>query len=135
MINPWFIKSIIKASGSASSGGQIPLVKARTLSITVRMTFGSSIDADATVYLYYSPDGKHLDTIAYTSFDVTYSAGNTVQRTVVIDPPEHGYMSLKIVNNSSADSITDVKVWYSIQSYRDRIELVRGAITKDTGEE
>lgn len=135
MREPWFIKGLLGASGSVNSTGTIQLVKARTLSITVRATYGASIDADTTCYLYYSPDGKHRDTISFATFALDYSAGNTVQRTVVVDVPEHGYIDMTITNGSSADTMMNVLAWYSIQSWGEEEQASRGSITKDTGED
>lgn len=109
----------IAASATDIVPGLIPLVRARTLSLTVSVDFWSSIDADATVYVYYSPDGKNYDTIAYTSFAVTYTAGSTIQRTVLIDVPEHGHIQTKVTNGSQSDTIDEVVVWYSIQAHPD----------------
>jgi hypothetical protein len=132
---PWFIKSSIAASGSATSPGHLPLVRARTITITVRLTCGASLDADPTVEVFYSPDGTNVDTVPYSNWDITYTAGSTVQYTSIVDPPEHGFLSMKVVNNSSADTLTDVKVWYSIQAYALRAALERGTIIRDVGEE
>lgn len=134
MQNPWFEKAIIAASGSVYSPNDVPLVRARTLSLTGKVTYGASINADTTVYVYYSPDGRNWDTEAYTSFALAYSAGNTVQRTVVVDVPEHGYIRTKLTNGSSADTVTDVVVWYSIQSWGDGQVQEHGSILKDAGE-
>lgn len=107
----------IAASGREQIPGAIPFVRARTLSITVRMTFGASIDADATIELYYSPDGEMWDTLTYAEQGVTFTAGSTVQQTFIVDPPEHGHMKIQILNGSAADTITDIRAWYSIQSW------------------
>lgn len=135
MRNPWFIESSIAASGSARSRGDIKLVKARTVGITVRETCGSSIDANTTVYVYYSPDGTNWDTEAYTSFEITYGAGETVQRTVILDIPEHGFLRVVITNGSSADTLSDVRCWYSVQSWEEATRADRGDIRRDTGED
>jgi hypothetical protein len=107
----------LAASGSQFLGGVIPLVRARTLSLTIRETCGAGIDANTTVGLYYSPDGNKWDSIVYTSWEITYTAGSTIQRTVIIDPPEHGYLQVKITNGSQSDVLTNIKGWYSIQSW------------------
>ena len=107
----------IAASGREQIPGQIPLVRARTLSCTVRMTFGASINANATIEIYYSPDGNKWDSLTYASQAVTFTAGGTVQKTFIIDPPEHGHMIIKVLNGSQADTITNVIGWYSIQSW------------------
>lgn len=134
MKSPFIIKSSISASGSHNQAGDIPLVRARTLSITARCTFNASGTSDATVYIYYSPDGNNWDTIAYTSFNLTVDAGNAVQRTLPIDTPEHGYIKIKITNGDSTYTITNIKAWYSIQSFFFPGEG-KGKITADSGEE
>lgn len=107
----------IAASAREQIPGAIPFVRARTLSVTVRMTMGASIDADATIELYYSPDGEMWDTLPYAAQGVTYTASGTVQKTFIVDPPEHGHMIIKVLNGSSADTITDIRAWFSIQSW------------------
>jgi len=118
----------VAASGRSQIPGSIPLVRARTLSITTRMTFGASIDADAVVEVYYSPDGERWDTLTYATQAVTFTAGGTVQKTFIVDPPEHGHMCIKVLNGSQADTITDVICWYSIQSWPDWPAQSRGLI-------
>lgn len=119
----------LAASGSQFLGGIIPLVRARTLSLTIRETCGAAIDTDTTVGLYYSPDGNKWDSIVFTSFTLTFSAGNTIQRTVIIDPPEHGYFQVKVTNGSAADVLTNIKGWYSIQAWPPEPAQSRGDIT------
>lgn len=119
MRKPFSIHSSITASGTVVGEKTIPLVRARTVSLTVRLTFGASIDADTTVYLYYSPDGNNWDTIAYTSFVIAYTASATKQRTCLIDVPEHGSIMVKVTNGSSADTISNVQMWYTIQSWEE----------------
>lgn len=135
MISPWFVTPSIPASGTEWCKGMIPLVKARTLSITVREIFNGSGTTDSTVYLYYSPDGSNFDTIAYTSFAVTVSAGNTVQRTALIDVPEHGYIKVSIANEDSTYTVTSVQLWYGIQSWEHYGVFHKGSIQSDSGEE
>ena len=122
----------IAASGREQIPGQIPLVRARTLSVTVRMTFGASIDADATAEIFYSPDGNRWDTIYYAHQAITFTAGGTVQKTFIIDPPEHGHLCVKVLNGSTADTITNAVAWYSIQSWPPWLGDSRGLI--DTAE-
>jgi len=135
MHKPWCSLQTIPASGTVVSTGSIPLVRARNLSITARVTFGASVDADATVYLYYSPDGNNWDTIEFTNFAITYTASGTIQRTACIDCPEHGYMLVKITNGSSQDTVTSPKLWYTIQSWGKTGDVGRGATYIDSGEE
>ena len=135
MRNPWFMKASVSASGTTRSPGAIALVKARTLSVTATATFNGSGTTDATVYLYYSPDGKNFDDTAYTSFDITVSAGNAIQRTVLVDVPEHGFMNIAVTNGDASYAITDVSVWYTIQSWEHQTRADRGDIRRDTGED
>ncbi|MCK5504549.1 MAG: hypothetical protein KAJ10_05275 [Thermodesulfovibrionia bacterium] len=107
----------IAASGRNQIPGNIPLVRARTLSVTVQMTFGGSIDADATAELYYAPDEDNWDTLTYCTQTITFTAGAFVQKTFIVDPPEHGQMIIKVLNGSQSDTITDIRAWYSIQSW------------------
>lgn len=135
MREPWFIDANVAASCSANSDGAITLVKARTLSITTQVTFGGSIDADAIVYLYYSPDGRNWDTYAFTSWAITFDTSATEQITKIVNVPEHGYIQARITNGSSADVLTDVNMWYSIQSWEKGTGADRGSVRKDTGED
>ncbi len=119
----------IAVSGREQIPGQIPLVRTRTLSITVRMTFGAAVDANATIELYYSPDGNMWDTLTYATQAVTYTAGAAVQKSFIVDPPEHGHIIVKVLNGSAADTITDIRGWYSIQSWPNFGGDSRGLIT------
>lgn len=131
MEKPWFLVPVVPISGSVVSPGDIAFVRARTVSVTVRCTFDSSGDTDATVYVYYSPDGSHWDTIAFTSFTLTVSAGNEVQRTVNIDFPEHGYGKIKVMNGDATYTITKVMAWYTVQSWQPWRGLERGSLEAD----
>jgi len=83
------------------------------------MTFPAASDEDAKVYIFYSPDGNNWDYTAYTSFTVGHVASTTVQRTVLIDTPEHGYLWPKVQNNSQAKTISNIIMWYTIQSWEE----------------
>lgn len=132
---PWFKEGSIAASGTLISPGDIALVRARTASVTVRLTFGASIDADTTVNVYYSPDGTNWDSIAYTSFTIAYTVSQTKQRSISLNVPEHGYLKISIVNGSSADTLTNIVAWYTVQSWPMSGDIGKGAIYIDTGEE
>lgn len=131
MRTPWFNVGNIPVSGTAWCKGSIPLVRARTLSITIQVYFAASHDTDATVYVYYSPDGNNWDTIAYTTWVLGFSAAATVQRTVILDVPEHGYIMYKLVNGSDTYTMSKLKSWYTIQSW-DEIgtEVLERALTR-----
>ena len=118
----------IAASGTIQVPGTIPLVRARTLSVTTRLNFEASIDADATVYVYYSPDGNRWDTLPLTSWAITFTVSTTKQITKILDVPEHGHIMIKVTNGSDADTLTNVIVWYSIQSWAATEAQSRGLI-------
>lgn len=117
MEQPIFITPSIAASGSAWSKDIVSLVRCRGFALGARVTCGASIDADTVVYVYFSPDGENWDSVAYTSFALTYTASATVQRTVPITVPEHGFLRFKVTNGSASDTLTNLKMWYVIQSY------------------
>ena len=117
MRTPWFNIGNLAIGGTVNSTSSIPLVRARTFSITLRMTFDAAADTDATVYAYYSPDGNNWDTINFATWAITFGVSATVQRTVIIDPPEHGYLRIAIYNSSQAQAISRISAWYTIQSW------------------
>ena len=117
MRTPFSVHGVVPIGARVPAQRTIPLVRARTLSITVKLTFVAASDTDALVELYYSPDGNTWDTLVYTSFVIAHTASTTKQRTVVIDPPEHGYMWVMVYNASQAKTFTHVQMWYTIQSW------------------
>lgn len=134
MESTWFRTPLIGASGIKYCPEQIALVKARTLSITARMTFNASATGNGTVHVLYSPEGRHTDTIDLQTITVTVSAGNTVQVTEVVDVPEHGYLEATVENGDQTYSITDVMLWYSVQSWELPGAPRRGALREDVSE-
>ena len=125
MRTPWFNIGNLAIGGTVNSTSSIPLVRARTFSITLRMTFDAAADTDATVYAYYSPDGNNWDTINFATWAITFGVSATVQRTVIIDPPEHGYLRIAIYNSSQAQAISRISAWYTIQSW-ESVEAIEG---------
>lgn len=117
MRNPFAVIPLIPIGGTGSAGQTIQLVRARTLSITVRVTFDAASDTDAVVNVYYSPDGNNWDTEVYGTFTITDTASTTKQKTAIFDPPEHGYIWVKVYNASQAKTFTKVIMWYTIQSW------------------
>ena len=117
MEQPFGVIPSLAVSASQYLGGPIPLVRARTLSVTIRETCAAGVDADTTINLFYSPDGNKWDSQAFATWTLTFSAGNTIQRTVIVDPPEHGYIQVQVSNGSAAGILTQIIAWYSIQSW------------------
>lgn len=108
----------IAGGASDTSTKIISLLRKRTFKITVQLTYDASASKAARIEVQTSPDNSNWDTIDYLNelADLTVNAGNVVQRTIIIDPPETGFARIKIVNNDS-NPITSITVWYSIQSW------------------
>ena len=134
MFKAWFKVAEIPAGGFAWSPGDIPLVRARTVSLTCKVKYDASATKGVTVKVYYSPNGKSWDTVAIDDFDVDLTAGQTVQKTYLVAVPEHGYLRAQVVNNDSSVSVKNVTVWYSIQSWAGKGVQEEQIITRDVGE-
>jgi len=135
MFKAWFVRASIPAGGIAWSPNDIPLVRARTVSITCRCTYAAGATGALKVNIYYSPNGKVWDTVPVDDFTVDLTAGSTVQKTYLAAVPEHGYLKVKLENQDTGNAVTNVRVWYSIQSWEGVPKQEVGAITKDVGEE
>ena len=125
MRTPWFVNGYLGIGKTINSTGSIPLVRARTVSITIRCYFDANADTDLTVYVYYSPDGNNWDTINYATWAIADTASSWVQRTCIIDAPEHGYLRLAIYNGSQAQTCSSISAWYTIQSW-EAVEAIEG---------
>ncbi|MEX2702031.1 MAG: hypothetical protein Q6368_003045 [Candidatus Baldrarchaeota archaeon] len=132
MRQPFLIAPSIGASKTCSAGADIPLVKARSFSITAGVKFHASATGNVVVKVYYSPDGRNWDTDYYATITLEVSAGNYIQKTRKIDVPEHGYLRVQVENEDTSYAATDLKVWYTIQSWEKEISV--GDIRKDEGE-
>ena len=119
MRTPWSRIGLLGQGATVYAKGSIPLVRARTLTITVQADFSAGSIADTTMNLLFSPDGNNLDTVAYATIAIPFTASATVQRTLLCDPPEHGYMFVQFVNTDAVGSVARIKVWYTIQSWDD----------------
>jgi hypothetical protein len=117
MRSPFSVHNEIPVSSNVWSSQTIQLVRARTVSITVSVTYPAAAAVDSLVNVYYSPDGNKWDTLPYATFGITVTAASTVQRTVILDCPEHGYIRVRFYNVSAAHVVTTVIMWYTIQSW------------------
>lgn len=108
-------KSDLPASARITSPA-ISLVRARTVSVTFRVTFPASGAGNCTGEVFYSADGLNFDTIPFGTVTITLTAGAAVQLTAVVVPPEHGQLKFAVLN-SNANPVTDVRAWYSVQSW------------------
>lgn len=108
------------AASTVRSAGNLDCRTVRTATITCSVDFADAGDTDFLVSLYFSPDGVHYDTISYAPFELAVDAGETVQRTMLINMPEHGYMEVKVTNQDDANAVSNVMVWPTIVKWRDR---------------
>jgi len=106
------------AASAETSAGNISLKNCRTLAVTCRVTYNASASSGVTVKLYYVHKEIGEDTVTFTTFTPTITAGARVQRTVLIDAPETGSFVVKVKNDSSSYAATDVEVGYSIQRWK-----------------
>lgn len=134
MESTWFRTPLIDTGGIKYCPEQIALVKARKLSITARMTFQAAATGNGVVHVLYSPAGRHTDTIDLQTITVTVTAGATVQVTEVVDVPEHGYLTCTVENADQAKTISNVMLWYSVQSWEMPGAPRRGALREDVSE-
>ena len=104
-------------TSSRSRSSLVPLVRARTVSVTGRATFASAIAGDIDIEVYYSPDGTNIDTQAFGVITLTSVASTEVQASAFIVCPEHGFLQFVIRNKDATNAHSDGKVWYSIQSW------------------
>ncbi|GAH60185.1 unnamed protein product [marine sediment metagenome] len=81
MRTPWCNLGTIPVSSSVWSTGTIPLVRARTVTITARMLFNASAAADTTMNVYFSPDGNNWDTVPYATINIPRTAGAVIPET------------------------------------------------------
>ena len=98
--------TIIKSASNTSSG--ISLADVKRLAITIKATYGAGTDG-ITVYIYSSHDNANWDTDELTSFEPSYLASTTKQKTAFIDP-DASYIKIKVTNKDSAVSVTGVTV-------------------------
>lgn len=125
MESPFLIRSTVAASGKARTS-PILLHSTRTVSVSLRATHHASATAGMVVNIYYSPDGSYFDTQAYGVLTQNVDAGNTAQASANVDLPEHGYVVFEVENKDTGQAATDIKLWYSIQSWARKGVIERG---------
>lgn len=94
--------------------GDITLVRLETLGVTVRVTYNASATSGVRLKLYFSPDGKNYDTVAYAYFDIDLTAGSTVQETKLVDAPERGHLRVALEDLDATYAATGITVWSSL---------------------
>lgn len=107
----------------------IDLRNVRSLSITVRVTYHASATKGITVKFYFSPDGKHWDTVPYSQYQPDFTAGETVQETVKIEVPEWGYLQVEVKNEDGSYPASDIYIWRTIKTWKPQV-VVNGVNTE-----
>jgi hypothetical protein len=83
------------------------------------VTFAAGADVDTTMNVYFSPDGNNWDTTPYAVLAIPFTVSATIQRTLLVDPPEHGYLRVELANGDQTRAVTIAHLWYTIQSWDD----------------
>ncbi len=105
------LTSEVTIAASASNTSSVYETKdAQKLAISVKATFHASATKGITVYVYTSPDGDNYDTDELFSFEPSFTAGSSIQKTAFFDP-DMQEMKVKVTNNDTGQSVTAVSVW------------------------
>lgn len=98
-------KQSITAGGNSVSS-VIDCRNAKAIDVGMQAVFGGTPDGNAKLEVLTVLEGQ-ADTVAYTVFEIDYSASQTLKKTIPITPNMLG-CKIKISNLDSADAIT---VW------------------------
>ena len=130
------IVASLAASGTENVGS-IYTRHCRTLAVSCRVTYNASATSGITLKFYADNEEVGVDTEAFTSFVPTLSAGNTVQRTVLIDAPEGRSLLVKAVNGDATYTATNIIVGYSLARWKDyaRTERFQGKVIEKLNED
>lgn len=111
--SPLLLSPLLAVSASVEAG----IINCRNLDkvmITCMATFAAESDADLTVALYHSPDGRFYDTEAFDSITLTDVASTAVQKSKLVSVPDTGWLKIVLINGSSQKTISALKVWASV---------------------
>jgi hypothetical protein len=99
--------------------GIVNMGQMRDLVVTSRILFNASATLGARLNMYYSPDGELFDSIPFAYYNITLTAGATVQESAIIDAPSVGYIKMEMENLDSGYSITNAEVYTSFSRWGD----------------
>jgi len=108
----------IAASGSTTGTIGAPfLKKVAEIAITCKATFNAAATDGITVKILSSPDDTNFDTDNLASFEPTFAAGGTAQKTILLDAiPQN--LRVNVTNDDTAKTVTAVSVWITrVQRY------------------
>lgn len=98
------------AAGAEEFVGIIHAERIRSLGVTCRVAYAAGATVACTVRVYVHHPSTGVDTVPLASFDVTLTAGATVQRTVVIDSVEDSELEVKVYNGDGAVAASPISV-------------------------
>ena len=93
------------AESTLGNSAQLDLDGVESLAITVDATYNSSATQGVTVKVFTSYDGTNYDDDIFDSFDPSFSAGSSVQKTVAVDPSAR-YLKVTVQNKDTGQSAT-----------------------------
>lgn len=110
-------ETTIGASGTAEVT-TYDLDNAKAVAVTCQVTYGAATDG-VRVWLLSSPDRSNFDTQnaadALTDFEPSFSAGDTRQKTILLDTEGVKYLKVVVENLDGAVATGAVKVWITEQ--------------------
>jgi len=107
------------AAGSTTSVGwggdctEIPLHGVEHLTLTIKLTYDANASDGAKVYIYPSEGGVNYDTEAVTTYNPTFSAGDTVKESFY-PTPNPRFIQVAVENLDADYDITDLKVYATV---------------------
>lgn len=102
--------SVAASSSTSYDLSEAFLKKALELAITCRVTFHGSATDGITLKILASGDNSNFDTDNLTSFEPTFAAGATAQKTILLDAVPQ-YLRITVTNDDTARAISTLKVW------------------------
>lgn len=91
-------------AGASYTSGVISLQGIKAVLAGMQVVFGGTPDGNAKLEVLTSPNDSNYDTVAYTVFEIDYSASSTLMKSVPVNA-DALYVKIKITNLDSADSI------------------------------
>lgn len=108
----------IAAAGTKTSE-DIILKNLEMIVVTVEVVYEAGADVSVQARLKYLPKSGTFDTIAYTSFYITYTADATVKRSIPVDVPPLGFMKVELYNGDG-QATGRARVWWTGQRRKTR---------------
>ena len=116
------INSLTSLAASATKGlGSVDCENLRSLTVTCKVKYHGSATSGITCQLKFCPnigDSEELnDSENYCSFVPTLTAGSTITRTVKVDAPEDGLLTISVKNDDGSYAATAIEVWVTESRY------------------